>query len=371
MLDLIQKIHYNIPGWRTNQKIIVIESDDWGSIRMPSLEVYNRCLRSGYRVDLRPYERYDSLASKDDLELLFDLLISFKDQRGTNPVITANCVAANPDFDKIKQSNFREYHYELITETFKKYPDHHNNLEIWKKGNTDGIFYLQFHGREHLNARVFLAALRQNDEDAVFAFEHKMPGSIPKGTKDVGNKYVDAFRSFSEAHKREILETIIDGLNLFEKLFGFRSSSIMPINYTWSNDFDGSVSYSGIEFYQGVRKFRESLVELGGPKFGNRILGKRNEYGQLNLVRNCAFEPSVYNNIDSVNRCLKEISVAFALHKPAVISSHRLNYVGTIDLHNRDKNLVLLKRLLSSILKKWPEVRFMSTVELGHYIKSN
>jgi len=23
----------NIPGWRTNRKIIVIESDDWGSIR--------------------------------------------------------------------------------------------------------------------------------------------------------------------------------------------------------------------------------------------------------------------------------------------------------------------------------------------------
>lgn len=30
----------NIPGWRTNRKIVVIESDDWGSIRMPSQEVY-------------------------------------------------------------------------------------------------------------------------------------------------------------------------------------------------------------------------------------------------------------------------------------------------------------------------------------------
>lgn len=30
----------NIPGWRTNRKVVVIESDAWGSIRMHSKEVY-------------------------------------------------------------------------------------------------------------------------------------------------------------------------------------------------------------------------------------------------------------------------------------------------------------------------------------------
>ena len=33
----------NIPGWRTKRHIVVIESDDWGSIRMPSKEVYKEC----------------------------------------------------------------------------------------------------------------------------------------------------------------------------------------------------------------------------------------------------------------------------------------------------------------------------------------
>jgi len=371
MLEVFRKIQHNISGWRTTQKIIVIESDDWGSIRMPSLDVYNKCLRSGYRVDLRPYERYDSLASKDDLELLFDLLLSFKDQKGSNPKITANCVVANPDFDKIKESNYKEYHYELISETFKKYPNHSNNFEIWNKGHTEGIFCLQYHGREHLNARAFMEALRRNDEDAIFAFEHKMPGIIPKGSKHLGNSYVDAYRSFSKTHKGEILEAIIDGLNLFEKLFGFRSSSIMPINYTWSNDFNGPVSQHGVRLLQGVRKYRESLVEPGNQKFGKRILGNENVYGQMDLIRNCSFEPTVYTNLDAVDSCLKEINLAFLLSKPVVISSHRLNYVGSIDLHNRDRNLVLLNSLLSRILSKWPEVHFMSTVELGHFIKSN
>lgn len=43
MFDLLKdtaKRHFlNLPGWHTRRKIVVIESDDWGSIRMPSKEV--------------------------------------------------------------------------------------------------------------------------------------------------------------------------------------------------------------------------------------------------------------------------------------------------------------------------------------------
>ncbi len=51
----------NLLGWRTSRKIVVIESDDWGSIRMPSHDVYTKCLKEGYPVDKNAYERYDSL----------------------------------------------------------------------------------------------------------------------------------------------------------------------------------------------------------------------------------------------------------------------------------------------------------------------
>lgn len=53
-MSLKQNIAYNffnIPGWRTKRHIVVIESDDWGSVRMPSLEVYNQFLKEGIRVD--------------------------------------------------------------------------------------------------------------------------------------------------------------------------------------------------------------------------------------------------------------------------------------------------------------------------------
>ena len=103
---LTRKELYNMIGWRTKRHLVVIESDDWGSIRMPSREVYDEFLRRGIRVDNDAYCRYDSLATKEDLTDLFDVLQSVKDKNGNHPVITANCVVANPVFDKIKESNF-------------------------------------------------------------------------------------------------------------------------------------------------------------------------------------------------------------------------------------------------------------------------
>ena len=59
--------YINSRGWRTDREIVVIESDDWGSIRMPSKRVYDELLSKGFPVDILPYLRYDSLESNIDL----------------------------------------------------------------------------------------------------------------------------------------------------------------------------------------------------------------------------------------------------------------------------------------------------------------
>ena len=37
-------------GWKTDHKIVVIESDDWGSIRMPSTETLNHLLKNSVKL---------------------------------------------------------------------------------------------------------------------------------------------------------------------------------------------------------------------------------------------------------------------------------------------------------------------------------
>jgi hypothetical protein len=114
----------NIPGTILNKKIVVIESGDWGSIRMPSVKTYNDLKGKGLDLDSGGSKRYnlnDTLASSEDLVGLFELLGSFKDNKGNNPLFTAVSLVANPDFDKIKANNFQEYYWEPFTETLNKY----------------------------------------------------------------------------------------------------------------------------------------------------------------------------------------------------------------------------------------------------------
>ena len=74
-----------------------------------------------------------------------------------------------------------------------------------------------------------------------------------------------------------------------------------------------------------------------------------------------------------IERGLKTIERAFRWHKPAIISSHRVNYAGFLNPKQRKHGLVLLDRFLLEIKRRWPDVEFMSSVELGDFItgKSN
>jgi hypothetical protein len=53
-----------------------------------------------------------------------------------------------------------------------------------------------------------------------------------------------------------------------------------------------------------------------------------------------------------VKDTLDQIGAAF-FEKPAVITSHRINFCGSLHTENRDRNLKLLHQLLSEITKRW------------------
>ncbi len=68
---------------------------------------------------------------------------------------------------------------------------------------------------------------------------------------------------------------------------------------------------------------------------------------------------------DWADSCLRDIGHAFSWKKPAIISSHRVNYIGSLDKSNIDHGLQQLDTLLKTIVKKWPEVEFINTMQLG------
>ena len=364
----------NIPGWRTKRHIVVIESDDWGSIRMSSLENFNRMLKAGMPVDKSHYNLYDALECNDDLIALMETLSKFKDVTGRPPVFTGVNVVANPDFEKIKQNGFLEYVYEPYTETCKRYDNHEKVYELWKEAIAKRLIVPIFHGREHLNAQFWLRALQMGDKSTLLGFENEVTG-MP-GIK--GEKLPDFQAAFDIDTKADLpyqKEVIKTGLDLFEQLYGYRTKYFVPTNSPFNNSLEKDLFDVGIRYINTGKKQREPLGE-GQYRINTRYLGTKNQYGQIYLTRNCFFEPAatgfeVPANYDWINYCLKEIEIAFRWHKPATISSHRVNYIGYLHPENRENGLRQLKELLSRMLKRWPDIEFMTSSELGNLIVNN
>ena len=355
----------NIPGWRTNRKIVVIESDDWGSIRMASKEVLDKLIKVGMPISDSRYNKNDSLASENDLSSLFEVLRSVKDKNGHHAVFTAVSVVANPDFDKIEQGGYKQYFYEPFTETLKKYPNHAKSYDLWKEGIKNRLFVPQFHGREHLNVIVWLKALRNGNQDTLLAFKNKIYGISPRDFK--GHISFQAAFDIEDISEIEYHKEVIkQGLKLFEKLFGYKARYFIPANGPFNNQLEAVAAEGGIK-YIGTSKIQlEPVGECRTRKVFHRI-GQKNSFGQTYITRNCAFEPNE-NNKNWVDSCLKEIEIAFRWRKPAVISSHRVNYIGYINSLNRINGLKQLKILLHEIVKRWDNVEFLTTDQLGDLI---
>jgi hypothetical protein len=365
----ISRYLLNLPGWHTKRKLLVIESDDWGSIRMPSKDIYDRLINIGIRVDKLSFNRFDSLASVDDLSSLFDVLTRFKDINGNHPIITANCVLTNPKFEEIKKSNFTEYHYELFTDTLKRYPSHDGSFKLWREGYELKLFHPQFHGREHINVLRWMEALKNDVSNIRMAFEMGMYDLSESGVDISENSFMDSLSFRNEQEYAFVCESIRDGLNIFEKIFGYRSNSFIAPCYIWDSKLEPTLANCGIKYIQGG-VFQKSPINGSIDKFKRTFhyTGQKNRLKQRYIVRNCFFDPSANANSNIIEECLNRITAAFNLNKPAIISSHRVNYIGSIVPKNRHDNLLLLSTLLGRILLKHPEVEFKTSDQLGDLI---
>ena len=366
MFDNLKKNFANIPGWRTNRRIVVIESDDWGSIRMSSSVAFEKLRTRGIPIQNCVFNSFDSLESNEDISALLETLKAFN-SREKPPIFTNVCIVGNPDFKKIKENNFTEYCFEDVRETLKQYPKHDRVMELTNQGICEGLIEPVFHGREHLNVKRWMTYLKNGNSSLRFAFDLGVTG-ISKDEKGNPLKSLQAAFDLDEINEiPEMEKVLIEGMNIFEEIYGFRSPYFVPTNGPFNNQLERTLNSGGIKYINSGKMQREPIGK-GKYKTNVRFLGQKNSLNQRYLTRNCFFEPSSNRNTDWVDKCLEDIRIAFRWNKPAVISSHRVNYIGFIVEENRTKSLVELKRLLQTIVKKWPDVEFLTSGQLGDLI---
>ncbi|CAF3700014.1 unnamed protein product, partial [Rotaria sp. Silwood1] len=202
----------------------VFESDDWGTIRMPSKETQEKLLKLGVNADKNYYNNNDSLESNEDMEALFEVLSKYKDKNGSkglevdkcpynsndalesnddmtqlfetldsvkdkngNPaILTANNIVANPDFEKIKADNFQKYHYELFTDTLKKYPQH--DKELFDADVVISLPKVKTHQKAGITAALKNLVGVNGDKD--FLPHHRLGGTDMGGDCYPGKNYL-------------------------------------------------------------------------------------------------------------------------------------------------------------------------------------
>jgi hypothetical protein len=363
----IRKNLSNILGWRTIRKFVVFESDDWGSIRTRSKEDYEAMLNKGLDVDQNYFTKYDSLESNLDLENLFSTLGEFNDCTGRPPVFTPMCIVANPDFKRIRDNNCERYYYQDLNLTILDYPKHGNLLKLWRQGADQRLFVPALHGREHLNVERYLKGLNSvTNEGLRIAFDHRSIGaSHYKGLSIL--EYLGAFHPATPDEIIRLQELMEEAISLFTKACGYPPTHFIGPNREPARELDLVLADNGVKY---ITQSKLRKYPKGNEKYGFEFnwWGKQNKHSQIYLMRNCSFEPSDPSIKDYANRCLTEIENAFNWEKPAIISSHRVNYIGYISPKNAEFGLSQLRYLLIQILKRWPDVEFLTSTELGNII---
>jgi hypothetical protein len=160
---------------------------------------------------------------------------------------------------------------------------------------------------------------------------------------------------------------IYEGLHLFRELFGYEAEYFVPPNGPFNNSLNKTLAENGIR-YRCASKIQNEPLGFGKKKKVVHYLGQKEKNGIRYITRNCFFEPSQKGK-DWVDSCLNDIKIAFRWHKPAIISSHRVNYIGALNPVNRDTGLNQLSVLLKQISKNWPDVEFMTTPQFGKLMK--
>lgn len=370
MISSLKQDIKNVIGWKTRRKIVVFSVDDYGNVRLASRKAREDLDRSGMKV-ISPFDAYDTLETREDLEILYESLSQYRDIHGRSAVFTSFSVPCNIDFDRMAEEAYSHYHSELLPQTFEKLsasdPSAYEGAwSLLKQGMEEGLLVPQYHGREHFNVKIFEDKLKEKDHQLLTSLKNRSLTSLsPSGKGEPGYTSAFGFWDFSENQRFEhILE---DGLDAFEKVYGYRPVHFMP---------PGGNEHNILHHYSaklGIRYIDISMVKRehqGHGRYKTRLYytGEKKSSGVCYMVRNIVFEPVENRGEDSVNLAMKQIEAAFRWNRPAIISSHRVNFCGHVNPENRVNGITALKDLLKRITERWPDVEFMSADQLGDLI---
>ena len=325
--------------------IVVIQSDDWGRVGIPSLDALDRLKTAGAKVGNSAWDYY-GLESVQDIEALGNTLALIADRDGNSPCFTANFVMANADLERMRAERYEAFRWVGLADGFPK-PWSDDLVSAYRKLIAGKLFEPALHGFTHFNVQELLHCLRADSERgkrARLLVENDVP-YLASVTPEYNFALVSRQGGEHFLSEHEQADWISKGVDLFASVFGAKPSTTCAPGYRANLVTRKLWREAGIESAQMMGTQPVALVG-----------------GLVDTQRNVVFEPALDSG-DVVARAMGEARRAIRKGLPVVICSHSINYI-TRFTNAAENGRAALAKLLTGLLNEYPLLRFANTKSL-------
>lgn len=317
------------------QTPVLLESDDWGPGGPFHAKRLQRLLRS---------------------------LSEHRDSVNRTAVLTADVVLTVPDTQAIINTSAGIGRKQLD----KDFPEIYQTM---LEGIEQDHFVPQLHGLEHLHGEAFARLCRESDPRVESACRDTDWWDWETLDSPLQGHYVDGStlptKAIDQDKAKEIIRTATE---TFQRFFSQPSLSTVAPCYLWNDTIEAEWSRHAIHSIQTAGYRCYGRTETGRYVQDKCLIrtGDKNATGQVYLVRNVMYEPVDGKN--TADTAYQEALQAYNQALPITISTHRYNYTRSEEQF--ESSLNGLNALLSRLCRHMPNIRFLSSAELGeslHY----
>jgi hypothetical protein len=322
--------------WREpvlKRPVLIIESDDWGP------------------GDESDAQRLDRLAS---------LLAQFKNRSGRSPVLTLGIVLAIPD-TRLMREDLRNYRRLLLSD------DRFASIvRAIRRGFDTGVFSPHLHALEHYWPAVLLAVAARDERTQSWLTQNSVPRTedLPAPLQ---SRWTDVSVLPSRPLPLDAIKTAVaEETAAFAAIFGEPARVVVPPTFVWDERVEAAWGAAGVRVIVTPGKRYEGRNSTGAPdRAGPRIYNGSKGAGDLiYVVRDDYFEPALGHRAERGHEAVARKTRA---GRPTLLETHRFNFVG--EATAAKMAFADLERMLSLVLEEFPDVLFMSTLEMAERIR--
>ncbi|MDH5203936.1 MAG: hypothetical protein OEW69_11875, partial [Nitrospirota bacterium] len=306
-----------------------------------------------------------------DLDNLFAVLLKYRGGDGRHPVFQSNYVLSSPDYQGIAEWEYKTYK-DLVIPDVPSLWERGDFIAKAKEGIKKGIWYPEYHGNTHFNRFVWEDLIKRGDKATLEGFRHQ----IFVNGKNIDNLEYDKKLSFKQ--QSYLLDI---GISRYRKIFGYEPRSFVGPNYTWQLKTERALAERGIRAVQAKNrqrderafweKIRGKVLDLLGKRSADKpwhiTMGDYNpKLGIFYLIRNVDFEPRGKKDTETksgAEEAYESIIAAWQKNGPAIVNTHRINYVY-LDKRFVAENIRQLDWLLNKIQNKHPDAIYLTDWEV-------